>query len=159
MYGFLAVASRLWGKTTCHRCNTRKRPPPLASSGVTVPADLELISCAMSKKLRTIDTKQRPSWQRTSDRYASGSSSKKDIGRLKRQRRHSVAQAGRSGKHDRRDAFLNMSRDENGDYFSDGLAEELLNVLSKIRGLRVAARTSAFSFKGKQATISESDGR
>ncbi len=51
--------------------------------------------------------------------------------------------------------FLNMSRSEDGDYFSDGLAEELLNVLSKIRGLRVAARTSAFSFKGTQATISQ----
>lgn len=51
--------------------------------------------------------------------------------------------------------FLNLSRNEDGDYFSDGLAEELLNVLSKIRGLRVAARTSAFSFKGKQTTIAE----
>lgn len=51
--------------------------------------------------------------------------------------------------------FLNMSRNEDGDYFSDGIAEELLNVLSKIRGLRVAARTSAFSFKGKQTTIAE----
>ena len=51
--------------------------------------------------------------------------------------------------------FVNMSRNEDGDYFSDGLAEELLNVLSKIRGLQVAARTSAFSFKGKQTTISE----
>lgn len=51
--------------------------------------------------------------------------------------------------------FVNMSRDENGDYFSDGLAEELLNVLSKISGLRVAARTSAFSFKGKSTTITE----
>src|SRR6185369_2751887 len=49
--------------------------------------------------------------------------------------------------------FLNLSRNEDGDYFSDGLAEELLNVLSKIRGLRVAARTSAFSFKGKQITV------
>ncbi len=51
--------------------------------------------------------------------------------------------------------FVNMSRNEDGDYFSDGLAEELLNVLSKIDGLRVAARTSAFSFKGKSTTISE----
>ncbi|MEP7212020.1 MAG: tetratricopeptide repeat protein [Acidobacteriota bacterium] len=51
--------------------------------------------------------------------------------------------------------FVNMSRDEDIDYFSDGLAEELLNVLSKIRGLRVAARTSAFSFKGKQTTVTE----
>ncbi len=49
--------------------------------------------------------------------------------------------------------FVNMSRDENIEYFSDGLAEELLNVLSKIQGLRVAARTSAFSFKGKSTTI------
>ena len=51
--------------------------------------------------------------------------------------------------------FLNLSRDEDGDYFSDGLAEELLNVLAKIRGLRVAARTSAFAFKGKQMTVIE----
>lgn len=51
--------------------------------------------------------------------------------------------------------FENMSPGKDGDYFSDGLAEELLNVLSKIRGLRVAARTSAFSFKGKQTTIAE----
>ena len=48
-----------------------------------------------------------------------------------------------------------MSRRESKDYFSDGLAEELLNVLSKIRGLRVAARTSAFAFKEKTATIGE----
>jgi TolB-like protein/Tfp pilus assembly protein PilF len=51
--------------------------------------------------------------------------------------------------------FANLSGDPANDYFCDGLAEELLNVLSKIRGLRVAARTSAFSFKGKQTTIGE----
>jgi len=51
--------------------------------------------------------------------------------------------------------FLNLVKDEDGDYFSDGLAEELLNVLSKIKALRVAARTSAFSFKGKQTTIAD----
>jgi eukaryotic-like serine/threonine-protein kinase len=51
--------------------------------------------------------------------------------------------------------FLNLSHHKDSDYFSDGLAEELLNVLSKIRGFRVAARTSAFSFKGKQTTVAE----
>lgn len=51
--------------------------------------------------------------------------------------------------------FRNLSRTDDGDYFSDGLAEELLNLLAKIRGLRVAARTSAFSFKEKQTTIAE----
>ena len=49
--------------------------------------------------------------------------------------------------------FINMSRDEENEYFADGLSEELLNVLTKIRGLRVASRTSAFSFKGKGVDI------
>jgi class 3 adenylate cyclase len=42
--------------------------------------------------------------------------------------------------------FINMSRDEENEYFADGLSEELLNVLAKIRGLRVASRSSAFFF-------------
>ena len=49
--------------------------------------------------------------------------------------------------------FINMSRGEEFEYFADGLSEELLNVLSKIRGLRVTSRTSAFSFKGKDIDI------
>ncbi len=51
--------------------------------------------------------------------------------------------------------FANRSRGEEDEYFSDGLADELLNMLAKIRGLRVAARTSSFHFKGKNPTISE----
>ena len=49
--------------------------------------------------------------------------------------------------------FVNMSHDEENEYFADGLAEEMLNVLSKIRGLRVASRTSAFSFKHTKTDI------
>ena len=49
--------------------------------------------------------------------------------------------------------IVNMSDDMANEYFADGLAEELLNVLSKIRGLRVASRTSAFSFKGAKVDI------
>ena len=49
--------------------------------------------------------------------------------------------------------FVNMSGDKEQDYFSDGLTEELLNSLSRISELQVAARTSAFSFKGKDAKI------
>ena len=51
--------------------------------------------------------------------------------------------------------FVNMSRDEDNEYFADGLAEELLNVLAKIRGLRVAARSSAFKFKGRAVDAAE----
>ncbi len=49
--------------------------------------------------------------------------------------------------------FLNHSRDEAEEYFCDGLADDLLNVLAKIRGVRVASRTSSFQFKGKNEEI------
>ncbi|MGI9289488.1 MAG: winged helix-turn-helix domain-containing tetratricopeptide repeat protein [Pseudomonadales bacterium] len=49
--------------------------------------------------------------------------------------------------------FLNMSSNQDNEYFADGLSEELLNLLAKTRDLQVAARTSAFSFKGKNADI------
>ena len=49
--------------------------------------------------------------------------------------------------------FVNMSSDRENEYFSDGLAEELIAVLSKIEGLRVASRTSAFAFKGRNEDV------
>ena len=51
--------------------------------------------------------------------------------------------------------FTNMSAEAENEYFCDGLAEELLNALAKIEALKVAARTSAFSFKNKNVEISE----
>jgi len=51
--------------------------------------------------------------------------------------------------------FADMSPDHDQEYFSDGLTEELLNLLAKVSGLHVASRTSAFSFKGKQEDIRE----
>ncbi|HYV66037.1 MAG TPA: protein kinase, partial [Myxococcales bacterium] len=47
----------------------------------------------------------------------------------------------------------NLSADREQEYFSDGLAEELLNLLAKVPGLKVAARTSAFSFKGRDVDV------
>jgi serine/threonine protein kinase/tetratricopeptide (TPR) repeat protein len=49
--------------------------------------------------------------------------------------------------------FVNMSSDRENEYFSDGLAEELIIALSKIDGLHVASRTSAFAFKGKNDDV------
>ncbi len=49
--------------------------------------------------------------------------------------------------------FVNMSSDPEQEYFSDGLSEELLNLLARIPELRVAARTSSFSFKGEKIDI------
>jgi serine/threonine-protein kinase len=49
--------------------------------------------------------------------------------------------------------FANMSLDADDEYFSDGLAEEIINALAQMRGLKVIARTSAFAFKGKNEDI------
>jgi eukaryotic-like serine/threonine-protein kinase len=49
--------------------------------------------------------------------------------------------------------FVDMSPEQNQEYFSDGLAEEVLNDLANIRGLRVVARTSSFQFKGKNEDL------
>ncbi len=51
--------------------------------------------------------------------------------------------------------FVNMSDDKANEYFSDGLTEELLNVLANVPGLRVIARTSSFSYKGKEVKIAD----
>ena len=51
--------------------------------------------------------------------------------------------------------FVDMSEKHDQEYFSDGLSEELLDLLAKTEGLEVIARTSSFYFKGKQVTITE----
>jgi TolB-like protein/Flp pilus assembly protein TadD len=51
--------------------------------------------------------------------------------------------------------FVNMSEDPANEYFSDGISEELLNLLAKIPELRVISRSSAFSFKGKDMKMEE----
>jgi TolB-like protein/Tfp pilus assembly protein PilF len=51
--------------------------------------------------------------------------------------------------------FVDMSERKDQEYFSDGLSEELIDLLAKTQGLEVIARTSSFYFKGKQATIAE----
>ncbi|HYL28692.1 MAG TPA: protein kinase [Gemmatimonadales bacterium] len=51
--------------------------------------------------------------------------------------------------------FVNMSADPENDYFADGVAEEIINALTKVQALQVASRTSAFAFKGKNEDIGE----
>jgi TolB-like protein/class 3 adenylate cyclase/Flp pilus assembly protein TadD len=52
-------------------------------------------------------------------------------------------------------AFVNMSNDPENEFFSDGIAEEIINSLSKVKVLRVAARTSSFAFKGRNEDIGD----
>ena len=51
--------------------------------------------------------------------------------------------------------FTNLSGDTAKDYFSDGMSEELFNLLARVPGLQVASRTSAFAYKGRNVDIRE----
>ena len=51
--------------------------------------------------------------------------------------------------------FTNMSADPENEYFSDGITEDIINALTHLKGLRVAARTSSFAFKGRAPEIAE----
>ncbi len=51
--------------------------------------------------------------------------------------------------------FVNMSADPEQEFFSDGISEEILNVLVRVEGLKVASRTSSFTYKGKDLNIPE----
>src|SRR5207253_10729349 len=51
--------------------------------------------------------------------------------------------------------FADMSQAKDEEYFCDGISEEILDALAKVEGLRVVARTSSFSFKGKNADVGE----
>ncbi len=65
-------------------------------------------------------------------------------------------ESGKSGIHDKSIAvlpFVNMSPDPEQEYFSDGISEEILNLLAKVPELRVTSRSSAFSFKGQNVDI------
>ncbi len=49
--------------------------------------------------------------------------------------------------------FVNLSRDREDEYFSDGFTEEVINALANVEGVRVVSRTSAFAFKGKSLSV------
>jgi non-specific serine/threonine protein kinase len=51
--------------------------------------------------------------------------------------------------------FANLSADKENEYFSDGLAEDIIDALAQVPGLRVMARTSSFAFRGKEADVRE----
>ncbi|HEX3101632.1 MAG TPA: protein kinase, partial [Pyrinomonadaceae bacterium] len=163
LYELVTRRQPFLGETSHHTMVAilEKDPPPMAGPGVSVPVELERIT------FRALEKKLDRRYQKITELIT-------DLKKL-RNRLEFEAEVERSSIPDKTQTltrayqvdtdsypgygntiavlpFVNMSRNEDGDYFSDGLAEELLNVLSKIRGLRVAARTSAFSFKGKQST-------
>jgi len=131
----------------------RDPPPPLADVRADVPRDLERVigRCLEKECERRFQTARdvRNELELVKREVSSGASSPSRTAAPAKQAAPeeipSVAVL----------PFVNRSRDADDEYFSDGLADELLNVLARIRGLRVAARTSSATFKGKEVTIAD----
>ena len=134
------------GKTSVDlsSCILRDSPDPITRVRADLPAELERIVC------RCLEKSPR-------ERIQSALDVNNDLRRLRR-----TMERGLHGVPDSEQVasiavmpFVNRSASEDDEYFSDGLADELLNVFAKVKKLRVIARSSAFVFKGKQASIAE----
>ena len=117
----------------------RDAPPPLTRVRADLPLELErVIARCLEKSPR--------------DRFQSALEVRDALRRLQRTVDQTASAAAGSGPERPSIAvlpFSNMSADPENEYFSDGLSEELLNVLTKIPDLKVTGRTSSFAFKGK----------
>jgi serine/threonine protein kinase/Tfp pilus assembly protein PilF len=122
---------------------------PASPLGVNpeIPAELERIITKALEKDRSL-------------RCQSASELRADLQRLKRDRESGRRTAAAAADPARPKSlavlpFANLSADKENEYFSDGLAEEIINALTRLPGLRVIARTSSFSFRGKEADVRE----
>ncbi len=153
MYELLTGHRPFAGPTaaTLMACILRDEPPPLSSRRGGMP---ELVAHVVHKCLEKLPA----------NRYQGASALLESLQRARRQHdtRKTEAHAtlpGVSSTGARASIavlpFTNLSADPENDFFADGIAEEIINVLGQIRGLRVAARTSSFSFKGKNIDLRE----
>jgi len=151
-FGILAfevvTGQRPFGGQTAWHVTTaivREDPPPLTSLRKGVPPDLERI---VGRCLR----------KQPGDRFQSALDLANELRGLRRRLEHGIVPAATGTPTLASIAvlpFANRSADPDDEYFSDGLADELLGLLSKIKGLRVSARASSFQFRGTSLPVAE----
>ena len=128
-----------------------KSAPPFCATRRALLQRCAQISPLASKKLLTVV------WPEVTERYSSACEFRDAVERL----RHDLNSGSHTigGSRSVGEAsiavlpFTNMSGDTENEYFADGITEEIINALAQIDGLRVAARTSAFSFKNKHVDL------
>ena len=123
----------------------QEAPEPITALRTGIPSELERIANKCLAK-------------RADERYQTVSDLLADLGALKRSRESSEGKRQSSGIRDARPSiavlpFENRSRDEDDEYFSDGVTEDIISALGKIEGLRVTPRASAFRFKGESTAV------
>jgi TolB-like protein/Tfp pilus assembly protein PilF len=175
LYEILTRRQPFTGETVNHTLVAimEKEPPPLAQLVKDVPAELErIINQALAKQVeeryrsapallsdlkklqRRLEYEAEFGVTPSGDFKPSGSETR--IGSAQPTAKEAPSEAGTPSRNSIAVLpFANLSTDAENEYFCDGLAEELLNALAKIDDLKVAARTSAFSFKGRNANVSE----
>jgi serine/threonine protein kinase/Tfp pilus assembly protein PilF len=124
-----------------------KAPAAPLQMNPELPAELDRIVNKLLEKDRAI-------------RYQSAADLDVDLQRLKRQRESGRAAAPGVAEPSRIPSlavlpFANLSADKENEYFSDGLAEDIIDALTQVVGLRVMARTSAFAFRGRDLDVRE----
>jgi len=122
----------------------RDRPKPVTEVRADLPTGLQkILDRCLAKE--------------TTERYSSARELREAIELLRKELLSGAQRT--SGSSSQREAsiavlpFANMSADPENEFFADGITEEIINALTQIEGLRVAARTSAFTFKGKHVDL------
>lgn len=145
-----------------HHQHPFKKNSPLATASAILTdqiASNELTREMMLSGLRPVLARMLSKNQK--DRYADGGALLAELKRVRSSTHEQVVTASQSfaPRNEKPSIavlpFANMSADPENEYFSDGLAEELIGALAKVDGLQVAARTSAFRFRGKEVDIRE----
>lgn len=136
------VGQTAWHVTTAI---VRENPPGLMSLRTGVPPDLErIVSRCLQKQ--------------PSERFQTALDVANELRALRRTLEHGIMPAATGAPSIASIAvlpFANRSADADDEYFSDGLADELLGLLAKIKGLRVSARASSFQFRGTSLPVAE----